>query len=113
MTSADWPHDPRLDPFRDTVWELSRDRRPAAYLTCRVVPVRRMWAKQEQLVYRVCWLDDRRERSQLDSAPAWSIVADLEQGRFELLDIQGRVFDARPAPADQQQSLWRRYGPST
>ncbi|MFT4109863.1 hypothetical protein [Propionicimonas sp.] len=110
MTSSDWPRDPRLDPFRDTVWELSRSDQVVAHLVCRVVPVRRLWARREQLWYRVCWLDGRAERALLDSGPVWSVLADLENGRFELLDIQGRVFDARPAPAGRQPELWARYG---
>ncbi|MGC3994147.1 MAG: hypothetical protein QM779_08595 [Propionicimonas sp.] len=112
MSSRDWPRDPRLDPFRDTVWELSTDGRVVAHLVCRVMSVRHLWARREQLWYRVCWPDGRRERALLDSGPVWSVLADLEKGRFELLDVQNRVYEARPAPAVHQPDLWARYGPS-
>ena len=107
----DWPRDARLDPFRDAVWELRRNGRVAAHLVCRVVPVRRLWAKREQLWYQLVWPDGRREPAQLDSGPVWSIVADLEQGRFELLDVGQHVFDAVPVPPDQRDTLRARLGP--
>jgi hypothetical protein len=108
---ADWPQDPRLDPFRNAVWELSRGGRVVAHLTCRVVPVRRGWAKREVVWYQVIWLDGRRERLQADSGPVWSVVADLERGRFEVLDIGDQVLDARPLASAERDALWQRYGP--
>ncbi len=108
----DWPRDARLDPFRDTVWELRRKGRVEGHLVCRVVPVQRLWAKREQLWYQVVWPDGRRERSLLDSGPVWSIVADLEKGRFELLDVGQRVFDAVPVPPEERDALWALLGPS-
>lgn len=90
--------DPRLDPFRGSVWELSRKGRVEGYLTCRVIPMRSFpspWVKGEWLWYHVQWLDGRRERPQTDSGPHWNVVAQLEAGRFEHDDIRGLVFDAR------------------
>lgn len=107
----DWPADPGLDPFRDAVWELSRHGKVVAHLTCRVVPVRQLWARREVLWYRVHWLDGRHERAQADSGPTWSVTADLRQGRFELLDIGGTVLDARPVTGVERDQLWQRYGP--
>nr|WP_300141480.1 hypothetical protein [Propionicimonas sp.] len=109
--AADWPQDPRLDPFRNAVWELSRGGRVEAYLTCRVVPVRQLWAKRESVWYQLHWLDGRRERPQADSGPVWSVVADLEHGRFEVLDVGDRVLDARPLTGPERDALWQRYGP--
>jgi hypothetical protein len=109
---SDWPRDARLDPFRDTVWELRRNGRTEGHLVCRVVPVQRLWAKREQLWYQVVWQDGRRERALLDSGPVWSILTDLGKGRFELLDVGQRVFDAVPVPAEERDALWARLRPS-
>lgn len=106
-----WPRDPRLDPFRDAVWELRRHGQVQAHLTTRVVPQQHLWAKREALWFQLIWLDGRRERPLLDSGPTWSITTDLEQGRFEVLDIGDRVFDARAVEGDERARLWKRYGP--
>lgn len=107
-----WPADARLDPFRNTVWELRRNGRTEGHLVCRVVPVQRLWAKREQLWYQVVWPDGHRERAQLDSGPVWNILTDLEKGRFELLDVGQRVFEAVPVPVDERDALWARLRPS-
>lgn len=108
---SEWPRDARLDPFRDTVWELRHGGRVVGHLLCRVVPVSRLWVRREQLWYQVVWPDGRRERAQLDSGPVWSIVTDLEKGRFELLDVGQRVFDAVPVPPEERDALWAQLRP--
>jgi len=107
---GEWPRDARLDPFRDAVWELRYGGHVVGHLLCRVVPVSRLWARREQLWYQVLWPDGRRERAQLDSGPVWSIVADLEKGRFELLDVGQRVFDAAPVPPEERDALCAQLG---
>jgi hypothetical protein len=108
-----WPQDPRLDPFRNAVWELSRRGRAEAYLTCRVIPTRSfpmIWAKGELLWYRVNWLNGRRDRPQEDYGPNWPVVTELEKGRFEHDDIRNAVFDARPVEGLERDHLWQQYG---
>lgn len=108
-----WPRDPRLDPFRDAVWELSRGGRVAGYLTCRVVPSRALplfWERAESVWYRVAWPEGRWERPREDHGPHWPVVGDLERGRFALEDIAGTVFDARPVTGAVRDALWHKYG---
>lgn len=112
--SGDWPRDRRLDPFRDAVWELSRDGRVEAFLTTAVSRMRSLpvfWVKREWLWYQVNWLDDRRDDPKEDYGPGWYVVAELEQGKFEHDDIDGLVFDAKPVEEPKRLELWQRYGP--
>ncbi len=115
MTFDDpWPQDRRLDPFRDAVWELSREGRVEAYLTCQVVPMRSfpfLWVKREWLWYQVNWLDGRRDRPQEDYGPNWYAVAELEQGKFEYDDVSGLGFDAEPVEGPNRDRLWEQFGP--
>lgn len=111
---AAWPRNPRLDPFRDAVWQLSKAGAVQAYLVTQVVPMRSMpvfWEQQEWLWFRICWLDGRREPPRHDQGPGWSVVSALEQSRFELDDIASTVLDATPVPAAQRATLWQRYRP--
>lgn len=113
MTFDDpWPQDRRLDPFRDAVWELSREGRLEAYLTCQVIRMRSfpfIWIKRESLWYQVNWLDGRRDRPQEDYGPAWHTVAELEQGKFEYDGVDSE-FDAQPVVGPDRDRLWRRFG---
>ena len=108
---SDWPMDPRLDPFREAVWELSQAGRAVAYLTTEVTRMRSLafWIKQEWLWYQVNWLDGRRERPDEDYGPKWYPVSDLEQGKFEV--DEGLVLDARPVIGPDRDRLWSEYGP--
>src|SRR5881227_1239943 len=59
------PQDRRLDPFRNAVWELSRDGRFETYLTCQVIRMRSfpfLWVKRQWLWFHVNWRDGRRGR---------------------------------------------------
>ena len=110
--SGSWPRDPRLDPYRDAVWELSREGIVQAYMTMEVSRMRSLpcfWVKQEWLWYQSNWVDGRRDHSGEDYGPGWYVVAELEDGRFEYDD--GRVFDARPVEEPARTELWDRYGP--
>ncbi|MEV8374846.1 hypothetical protein AB0P21_19065 [Kribbella sp. NPDC056861] len=113
FSSDQWPHDPRLDPFRDAVWELSRDNQVVAHLTTQVIRMRSFpifWLKRESLWYQVNWLDGEQDRPEEDYGPNWYTVAELEQGKFTP-DDDDDVLDARPVPEPQHQGLWAQYGP--
>ncbi len=110
-----WPRDPRLDPFRNAVWELSRGARVEAHLTCRVIPTRsfpNVWARSELLWYQVVWADGRRERPGEDHGPAWTVVGGLEEGRFVNDDLRSFTYDARRLEGDERDRLWEAYGPA-
>jgi hypothetical protein len=107
-----WPQDPRLHPFRDAVWELSRDGKVVAYCMTEVIPMRslpRFWVKREWLWYQVHWLDGRRERPQEDYGPGWFVVTELEQGM--LASDDDSHLDASPVEGARRDELWARYGP--
>lgn len=113
-TDSPAARDPRLDPFRDAVLELSSRGRVQGYLTCRVVPMRTFpvfWEWHEWLWYRVHWLDGHNERMREDHGPSWDVVSQLEQGRFVADDLAGRTFDARLVQGSERDVLWARYGP--
>jgi hypothetical protein len=108
-----WPHDRRLDPFRDAVWKLSRAGRVEAYLTCQVIRMRSfpfLWIKREWLWYQVNWLDGRRDEPEEDYGPTWYTVAEWEQGKFEYDGVDG-TFDAEPIEGPGRDRLWRDLGP--
>lgn len=111
-----WPKDPRLDPFRDAVWELARDGKVCAYLTTRVIPMRTLpllWQRHEWLWYQVNWLDGRRDRPDEDYGPEWYNVQELKRGHFEYpRDRQSTVvLDARPLSGADRDTQWTRLGP--
>lgn len=109
-----WPQDRRLDPFRDAVWELSRESRVEAYLTCQVLRMRSFplwWVKREWLWHQVNWLDGRQDQPQEDYGPDWLTVTELEQGRFDYDD--GVEFDAKLVEGRHRDLLWDRFGPPT
>lgn len=112
-SSTEWPHDPRLDPYRDSVWELSREGQTVAFLTTEVVRMRslpRPWVKREWLWYQVHWLDGRRNRPGEDYGPNWYTVAELEEGRLEDAWTE-EEFDAVQVQGDDRERYWERYGP--
>ncbi|QTF72205.1 hypothetical protein [Arthrobacter woluwensis] len=80
----DWPRDPLLDPFRDAVWQLSKDGRVEGWVTTSVAPMRALpafWLRQEQMWSQVHWADGRREFLEEDYGP-WVTVGELLEGRF-------------------------------
>ena len=106
MTDRSWPHDPRLDPFRDAVWELRLDGRAVGYLTTQVSRMRSfplLWLRQELLWYQVNWLVGRRDRIQEDYGPDWCTVAELEHARFE--PDFGPVLEARGIEGAERERL--------
>lgn len=108
------PGDPRLDPFRKAVWELSRDDRIEAYLVTDVTHFRSLpfgRQRHEWLWCKVCWLDGRQEPSEEDYGPEWFIVSALEGGHFESSGGHGGLFRATPVESARVDELWEHYGP--
>lgn len=108
------PRDSRLDPFRDAVWELSRDGQVAGYLTTHVLPTSSLPflpAKREVLWSQVHWLDGETERSEEDYGPRWLTVSELERGTFESDYHVGVFWDAKRLEGPVRDGLWERYGP--
>lgn len=114
MTFEDpWPQNPRLDPFRDSIWELRSDGEVIAYVTTSVERVRSFpafWVKREQLWHQVHGLDGRRDGSQVDYGPGWDVIAELEQGRFDPMS-DGQAFEAIRVEDPERSRLWAQYGP--
>lgn len=108
------PRDPRLDPYRDAVWELSRNGRVEAHLVTSVEHFR-YWPfgreRRERLFCRVCWPDGRSSPPEEDLGPEWYTVQELEQGTFESGYDTGGTFDAKPLHGSARDELWERYGP--
>lgn len=106
------PRDPRLDPYRDAVWALSRDGRVEAHLVTQVTHFRH-WPSgrryHEWFWCKVCWLDGRQDVPEEDYGPEWFVVSELEQGSFE--SDRGRKFDAKPVHGSERARLWEKYGP--
>ena len=109
-----WPHDPRLDPYRDAVWELSRNGRVVAHLVTQVTHFR-YWPfgrkRHEWLWCRDCWLDGRQGPAEEDYGPEWYTVAELEQGKFESDYDSGGMFDVKRVEGPLRDQLWERFGP--
>ncbi len=105
------PLDPRLDPFRDAVWELLRQGEVEAHLVTNVTHFRH-WPfgrkHHDSMWFKVCWHDGRQEVPEDDYGPEWYFAADVEQGKFE---GSGGVFDARPVGGSLRDQLWEQDGP--
>jgi hypothetical protein len=114
--SADesWSSDPRLDPYRDAVWELRIEGRAQAHLLTRVTYDRSSPFRgdvEERMSCKVCWLDGRQDRPEEDYGPEWFTVAELERGRFESGSRPGLVFDAGRVTGGRRDEVWQRFGP--
>lgn len=106
--SEPWPQDPRLDPFRDAVWELSRDGRVAGHLVSSIGPMRSFpgWReRQEWMLYAVVWSDGTVERPNEDYGPQWLTVAELEQGYYD----DGDRYAARRLEGEARDRIWWRW----
>src|SRR6478752_1092018 len=105
------PQDPRLDPYRDAVWELSRNGTVEAHLVTQVSHFR-YWPfgrkYHESLVCRLYWLDGHSEPPEEDYEP-WVSVPELEQGKYESSYADG-MFDAKPLEGSARDHIWDRYG---
>ncbi len=111
--SSPWPQEPRLNPFRDAVWELSQDGRALGYVITTVVRMRSLpafWVKREWLWYQVHWLDGRQDPPDEDDGPDGYAVVELEEGRFDPRS-DGDVFGAKRMDEPERSRLCRHYGP--
>ncbi|WP_019147253.1 hypothetical protein [Timonella senegalensis] len=109
---TDWPRDPRLDIFRDGVWELSLDGEVKGWLTTSVNIMRGrplFWVKQEQMWYQTHWLDGTHGFPEEDYGPAWYAVKELRAGKFEGRypeSDQDAWFEAAPLTGFERDRLW-------
>jgi hypothetical protein len=103
------PRNPRLDPFRDAVWELSHEGTVEAHLVTNVSHFR-YWPlgrkHHDSVWFKVCWLDGRQDMPEDDYGPEWYFVSDLEQGTFE---VSARTFDAKPVEGPRRHELREQY----
>lgn len=87
--ASDWPKDPRLDIFRDSVWRLSLDGELAGWLTTAISPMRTfpvLWRKREGMWTQVHWIDGRRSPQEEDYGPNWWTAEELRGGSFSIYD---------------------------
>ena len=109
---ANWPRDPRLDVFRDAVWELTIDGEIKGWLTTSVGVMRSFpffWDKQEQMWSQVHWLDGKHEYLEEDYGPEWHAVEELLGGHFVTDDPQTNretSFAASPVTGTERDRLW-------
>ena len=109
LTLGSWPTDPRLDPFRDAVWELSRDGVVVGHIASEISRMRTLpalWVKREFMVFDVIWADGTRECQMEDYGPDWLTVAELERG---VVEVDDGVLDARPLTGPERDRIWAEY----
>lgn len=108
----DWPKDPRLDVFRDAVWELSLNGESMGWVTTGVMPMRSIsffWLKQERLWTKVHWLDGEHEYLDEDYGPNGKVGKDLRDGRYVTADHQTHLdvtFDPMAVTDLDRDRLW-------
>ena len=109
LLSGNWPQNPRLDPFRDAVWELSRDGIVVGHIASTIGPMRSFpafWARQEWMIFDVIWVDGTRECGMEDYGPDWLTVAELERG---FVEVDDGVLDAKPLSGPERDRIWAEY----
>lgn len=112
LDESDWPQDPGLDPFRESVWQLALDGQTRGWVTTSVMPMRSFpffWDKQEQMWTQVHWADGRHEYCEEDYAPDWYAVRELRGGHFSTWDpsVDKEVdFDASLVTGTERDRLW-------
>lgn len=90
----DWPKDPRLDAFRDGVWELSLNGESMGWVTTGVMPMRSFpffWLKQERMWTQVHTLSATRRSSQHPTGRHPGVWPWRGPARFSLLEVMGAV----------------------
>jgi hypothetical protein len=109
---ADWPKDPRLDVFRNGVWELSWNGEVMGWVTTGVMPMRSFpffWHKQEQMWTQVHWLDGNHEYLEEDYGPEWNAAKELRGGHFVSTHPRTGLevsFDATAVTGSERERLW-------
>lgn len=109
LLSGNWPQNPRLDPFRDAVWELTRDGVAVGHIASEVLRIRTapaLWVKREFMVFDVMWVDGTRECRMQDYGPDWLTVAELERG---FVEVDDGVLDAAPLAGPERDRIWAEY----
>jgi hypothetical protein len=107
-----WPKDPRLDAFRDGVWELSLNGESMGWVTTGVMPMRSFpffWLKQERMWTQVHWLDGEHEYLEEDYGPAWPAAEELRGGHFVTAHPRTRLdvsFEATAVTGSERDRLW-------
>ncbi|MFE4541293.1 hypothetical protein [Arthrobacter sp. NPDC056727] len=109
---TDWPKDPRLDEFRDAVWQLSLNGEPMGWVTTGVAPMRSfpfLWLKEERMWTQVHWLSGEHDYLEEDYGPEWHVAEELRRGHFVTTDPstgQEATFDAAAVTGPQRDRLW-------
>lgn len=109
---ADWPRDPLLDEFRDSVWELTLAGETRGWLTTSITVMRSFpffWDKQENMWSQMHWLDGEHEFPEEDYAPGWYSVEELRDGHFVTDDPrngQETSFTATRVTGTERDQLW-------
>lgn len=109
LLGGPWPQDPRLDPFRDAVWELSRDGITVGHIVSEVNRMRALpalWVRREFMVFDVIWADGTRECQMEDFGPDWLTVIELERG---FVEVEDGVLDAAPLTGPDRDRIWGEY----
>ncbi|WP_298044969.1 hypothetical protein [uncultured Citricoccus sp.] len=112
LDETDWPQDPRLDQFREAVWELSLGGETRGWVTTSVMPMRSFpffWDKQEQMWTQVHWVDGRHEYCEEDYGPEWYSVEELRGGHFSTWDpsvSEDVDFEATLVTGAERDRLW-------
>lgn len=109
---ADWPKDPRLDVFRNAVWELSLNGEAMGWVTTGVSPMRGFpffWLKEEQMWTQVHWLSGEHEYLEEDYGPEWYVAEELRRGHFVTTDPRDGLeatFNAIAVTGHARDRLW-------
>lgn len=109
LTAGSWPADSRLNPFRDAVWELSRDGIVVGHIASEVARLRSLpapWVRREFMIFDVIWVDGTRECQMEDYGPDWLTVVELERG---FVEVDDGVLDARPLTGSDRDRIWAEY----
>lgn len=113
---ASWPKDPKLDPFRDAVWQLSSPGGLTGWVTTSVMPMRSLpffWVKFESMWNQVHWIDGKHEDVEEDYSPDWFTVEELLSGHFTTVDSRFNrdgTFDAVAVTGPERDRLWAELG---
>lgn len=109
---ADWPQDPRLDVFRDAVWELSLNGEAMGWVTTGIAPMRGFpffWLKEERMWTQVHWLSGEHDYLEEDYGPEWPVAEELRRGHFVTTDPRDGLeatFDAAAVTGPARDRLW-------
>lgn len=114
---TDWPHDPFLDPLRDSVWDLSLDNKHNGWLFTTVGPMRAFpfFEKQESMWAHVYLQGQMVTPPVEDYGPQWYTVNDLLSGSFDHDADDGSItrYTAQRITGKEADLLWVRFKSNT